>query len=184
MVDWVLVIFSALVASIDLAATLRDTTTSPERIDLHHHFLSPTYAAYLRSHGERKLQALQNQTMQLSLNQSACAGPFLFTMVFESKPCAYRYSRLKTNVPAGCFSQHKASFTGGNRTDLPQNWTAESSLAFMDASGISTAILSITVPGLDFGDLQEAARQAREVPLPHYASLSIAESTTEPETCQ
>ncbi|KAK9915313.1 hypothetical protein WJX75_007468 [Coccomyxa subellipsoidea] len=32
----------------------------------------------------------------------------------------------------------------------------------MDASGISTAILSITVPGLDFGDLQEVARQARE----------------------
>src|ERR1700685_1625839 len=40
-------------------------------------------------------------------------------------------------------------------------WTPEKSLADMDAAGVSTAILSITTPGVWFGDAAAAAALAR-----------------------
>lgn len=51
---------AALLASHLLLAASGDPTTkqaSPQRIDLHHHFLSPSYAAYLRTHGVHDLRA-------------------------------------------------------------------------------------------------------------------------------
>jgi predicted TIM-barrel fold metal-dependent hydrolase len=42
-----------------------------------------------------------------------------------------------------------------------RNWTVESSLADMDQAGVATAILSLTTPGLWFGDVAECAALAR-----------------------
>jgi predicted TIM-barrel fold metal-dependent hydrolase len=52
----------------------------------------------------------------------------------------------------------------GKRTKLmPQvtDWTPEASLADMDQAGVATAVLSITTPGLWFGDVGEAREVAR-----------------------
>ena len=61
---------AALLASHLLLAASGDPTTkqaSPQRIDLHHHFLSPFYAAYLRTHGVHDLRAkLKDVCLNLS----------------------------------------------------------------------------------------------------------------------
>lgn len=52
----------------------------------------------------------------------------------------------------------------GRRTTLPgliTDWTPAASLADMDRAGIRTSMLSITTPGLWFGDVGEAAEVAR-----------------------
>lgn len=52
----------------------------------------------------------------------------------------------------------------GRRTTLPgliTNWTPAASLADMDRAGIRTSVLSITTPGLWFGELGEAKEVAR-----------------------
>jgi predicted TIM-barrel fold metal-dependent hydrolase len=43
----------------------------------------------------------------------------------------------------------------------PQEWTAESSLAFMDEAGIDIAILSISTPGIQLSDRRAAMELAR-----------------------
>jgi predicted TIM-barrel fold metal-dependent hydrolase len=49
---------------------------------------------------------------------------------------------------------------------IPQNpirkWTVEKSIEDMDNAGVATSILSITTPGVWFGDAEEARRIARE----------------------
>ncbi len=52
----------------------------------------------------------------------------------------------------------------GRRTKLlPQvtEWTPDASIADMDGAGVATAVLSITTPGLWFGDVAEAREVAR-----------------------
>jgi predicted TIM-barrel fold metal-dependent hydrolase len=43
------------------------------------------------------------------------------------------------------------------------DWSAEASLAVMDASGVETAILSVSTPGVHLGDDAESRARAREV---------------------
>jgi predicted TIM-barrel fold metal-dependent hydrolase len=49
---------------------------------------------------------------------------------------------------------------------IPQNpirkWTVEKSIEDMDKAAVATSILSITMPGVYFGDVQEARKMARE----------------------
>lgn len=52
----------------------------------------------------------------------------------------------------------------GRRTRLlpvVTNWTPEASIADMDQAGVATAILSVTTPGLWFGDAAETREVAR-----------------------
>jgi predicted TIM-barrel fold metal-dependent hydrolase len=44
---------------------------------------------------------------------------------------------------------------------LRMNWTPEKSIAEMDANGVATAIVSVTQPGIWYGDAQAARRLAR-----------------------
>lgn len=46
--------------------------------------------------------------------------------------------------------------------DLP-SWSEKSALKFMDGNDIQTGILSLTIPGVYFGDVPEARRWAREI---------------------
>lgn len=46
---------------------------------------------------------------------------------------------------------------------MPQGWNMEADLQAMDALGIDIALLSVTSPGIYFGDTQAAARMARAV---------------------
>lgn len=46
--------------------------------------------------------------------------------------------------------------------DLP-SWSEGSALRFMDGNDIQTGILSLTIPGVYFGDVPEARRWAREI---------------------
>ncbi len=55
-------------------------------------------------------------------------------------------------------AKHRAS-TGGRA--LP-HWSAEADLALMDSAGIGTAILSVSMPGVHFGDDREARYLARQ----------------------
>jgi len=41
-------------------------------------------------------------------------------------------------------------------------WNAQRSLAEMDAAGVATAVVSVTNPGIWFGNTQAAAKLARE----------------------
>lgn len=47
------------------------------------------------------------------------------------------------------------------RSRVALDWSAAGSLAEMDASGVATAVLSISAPGLWFGDIAATARLAR-----------------------
>jgi predicted TIM-barrel fold metal-dependent hydrolase len=55
-----------------------------------------------------------------------------------------------------------ASF-GGKITPEWNNWTPEHAIKAMDGSGVATAILSLTTPGVWFGNAQEARKTARRV---------------------
>lgn len=49
-------------------------------------------------------------------------------------------------------------------SDIPlPDWTPELSLAYMDKFDIAGAILSLSSPGLPFGDLAKASSMARQV---------------------
>ena len=49
-------------------------------------------------------------------------------------------------------------------SDIPlPNWTPELSLAYMDKFDIAGAILSLSSPGIPYGDMAEACTMARQV---------------------
>ena len=58
-------------------------------------------------------------------------------------------------------AQRAAGITGSAYRGFPE-WTAEKSLALMEAHGIDTAILSFTSPGIWFGDIAETRDLARK----------------------
>ena len=53
--------------------------------------------------------------------------------------------------------------SGGGQNPAWWNWTPEQSVEAMDKQGVATAVLSLTFPGIWFGDAQEAAHMARRV---------------------
>lgn len=69
-------------------------------------------------------------------------------------------------VPPFYFSENReriAAAGGGRMHPAYANWTVEQGLAAMDKEGVATAVLSLTTPGVWFGDAQAAARTARRV---------------------
>ena len=49
-------------------------------------------------------------------------------------------------------------------SDMPlPDWSVEASLDMMDRAGIARALLSVSSPGLHWGELKDAAKLARQV---------------------
>jgi 6-methylsalicylate decarboxylase len=56
-----------------------------------------------------------------------------------------------------------AAAAGGRTHPAYVSWTPEQAIAAMDNQGVATAVLSLTTPGVWFGDAQAAAHTARRV---------------------
>jgi 6-methylsalicylate decarboxylase len=69
-------------------------------------------------------------------------------------------------VPPFYFADNReqiAAAAGGRIHPAYANWTAEQTIAAMDKQGVATAVLSLTTPGVWFGDSKVAAQTARRV---------------------
>lgn len=69
-------------------------------------------------------------------------------------------------VPPFYFSENReriAAVAGGRTHPGYASWTSEQALAAMDKEGVATAVLSLTTPGVWFGDARAAAQTARRV---------------------
>jgi 6-methylsalicylate decarboxylase len=69
-------------------------------------------------------------------------------------------------VPPFYFAANReriAAAGGGRMHPAYGTWTSEGALAAMDKQGVATAVLSLTTPGVWFGDARAAAQTARRV---------------------
>jgi 6-methylsalicylate decarboxylase len=69
-------------------------------------------------------------------------------------------------VPSFYVSEHRdhiAAAAGGRTHPAYLSWTVEQTIEAMDRNGVATAILSLTTPGIWFGDAKTAAETARRV---------------------
>jgi predicted TIM-barrel fold metal-dependent hydrolase len=69
-------------------------------------------------------------------------------------------------VPPFYFSDNReriAAAAGGRTHPAYASWTPEQTIAAMDKQGVATAVLSLTTPGVWFGDVKAAAQTARRV---------------------
>jgi 6-methylsalicylate decarboxylase len=69
-------------------------------------------------------------------------------------------------VPPFYVSEHRehiAAAAGGRTHPAYLSWTVEHAIEAMDKNGVATAVLSLTTPGVWFGDVHAAAQLARKV---------------------
>src|SRR5262249_41484149 len=69
-------------------------------------------------------------------------------------------------VPSFYASEHRehiAAVAGGRIHPAYLNWSVERAIEAMDKEGVAIAVLSLTTPGVWFGDAQSAAKTARRV---------------------
>ena len=69
-------------------------------------------------------------------------------------------------VPRFYFSENReriAAAAGGGMHPSYASWTPEQTIEAMDKQGVATAVLSLTTPGVWFGDAKAAAQTARSV---------------------
>lgn len=69
-------------------------------------------------------------------------------------------------VPPFYFSDNReriAAAAGGRMHPAYASWTSEQTIEAMDKEGVATAVLSLTTPGVWFGDAKAAAQTARRV---------------------
>ena len=99
----------------------------------------------------------------------ACSGLGRLTSIFEPTLLLAKGSLIDVRhhfVPPFYFSNNReriAAAGGGRMHPAYASWTAEQALAAMDKEGVATAVLSLTTPGVWFGDAQTAAQTARRV---------------------
>lgn len=92
-----------------------------------------------------------------------------FRSVFAQTPAATKNSLIDVHhhfVPPFYVSENReriAAVAGGRTHPAYLNWSLEQALAAMDHHGVATAILSLTTPGVWFGDAKAAAQTARRV---------------------
>ncbi len=89
--------------------------------------------------------------------------------VFAQTPVVAKTSLIDVHhhfVPPFYLAENRdrlAASTGGRISPAWLSWTPERAIAAMDEQGVATAVLSLTTPGVWFGDPQPAAQTARRV---------------------
>ena len=93
------------------------------------------------------------------------AGPM---SVFAQTPVVAKTSLIDVHhhfVPPFYVSENRDHIiaSGGGQNPAWFNWTPQKAIAAMDEQGVATAVLSLTFPGVWFGNPQAAAQMARRV---------------------
>lgn len=113
--------------------------------------------AFLREIGAAGLGAL------------ACSDAGLLRSVLAQTPSVTKRGFIDVHhhfVPPFYFSDNReriAAAAGGRTHPAYASWTSEQAIAAMDEQRVATAVLSLTTPGVWFGDPREAAQTARRV---------------------
>jgi predicted TIM-barrel fold metal-dependent hydrolase len=103
------------------------------------------------------------------LGSLAGSSPGRLTSIFAPKSGQATHNLIDVHhhyVPPFYFSDNReriAAAAAGRMHPGYAAWTAEQALSAMDIAGVATAVLSLTTPGVWFGDAQAAARTARRV---------------------
>jgi len=99
----------------------------------------------------------------------ACSSAGRFMSVFAQTPVVAKSSLIDVHhhfVPPFYLSDNRdriATSSGGRINPAWLSWAPEQAIAAMDKQGVATAVLSLTFPGVWFGDPQAAAQTARRV---------------------
>ena len=97
----------------------------------------------------------------------ACSGANHLMWAFAPRPVVTKRGLIDVHhhfVPPFYLSENRdrIAAAGGGRTNPAYfSWTPEQAMAAMDNKGVATAVLSLTAPGVWFGDPQTAAQTAR-----------------------
>ena len=94
------------------------------------------------------------------------AGPIM--SIFAQTPAVAKSSLIDVHhhfVPPFYLSENRdrIATSGGGQNPAWLSWTPEQAIAAMDKQGVATAVLSLTFPGVWFGDPHAAAQMARRV---------------------
>ena len=105
----------------------------------------------------------------VGLGALACSSVGGLRSVFAQTPVLPKNSLIDVHhhfVPPFYLAENRDRITtssGGQINPAWLSWTPEQAIASMDKQGVATAVLSLTFPGVWFGDPQAAARTARRV---------------------
>ncbi len=103
------------------------------------------------------------------LGALACSSVGRLMSVFAQTPVVAKTSLIDVHhhfVPPFYLAENRdriAASTGGQISPAWLSWAPEQAIAAMDKQGVATAVLSLTFPGVWFGDPQAAAQTARRV---------------------
>jgi 6-methylsalicylate decarboxylase len=99
----------------------------------------------------------------------ACSSAGRFMSVFAQTPVLAKSSLIDVHhhfIPPFYLAENRdriAAAGGGRINPAYLSWSPEQAIAAMDKQGVATAVLSISTPGVWFGDPQAAMRTARKV---------------------
>jgi predicted TIM-barrel fold metal-dependent hydrolase len=103
------------------------------------------------------------------LGALACSSVGRFMSAFAQSPVVVKTSLIDVHhhfVPPFYLAENRdriAISRGGQISPAWLSWTTEQAIAAMDKQGVATAVLSLSSPGVWFGDPQAAAQTARQV---------------------
>ena len=100
---------------------------------------------------------------------AAAIGTGCLSRAFAQAPAIVKSGLIDVHhhhIPPFYLAENRERITasfGGMLTPAWNTWTPEDAIKAMDDSGVATAILSLTTPGVWFGNAQEARKTARRV---------------------
>lgn len=100
---------------------------------------------------------------------AAATGAGCLSRAFAQAPAVVKSDLVDVHhhhIPPFYLAENRERITasfGGKLTPAWNTWTPEHAIEAMDGSGVGTAVLSLTTPGVWFGNEQEARKTARRV---------------------
>ena len=117
----------------------------PGRIDTHHHYIPDFYADYLEKYSTYILLSA------------------LFCLCSTDRYSASISAKTRKLLGPLIMSTFSADYTGLHLPWANISWSADASLQFMESLEIEMAVLSISTPGIPFGQSEEVRDIARKV---------------------